>query len=174
MTPKSAPTAALDYTTMINLVEENAKLTKMMKQIAKFKAPADAQMQIDVDQEAQAEVPTTQMQITQNTQKLDAKKSEDMSSTKPADVGAAILATWSRMYPGVTRPKIDPTELKKLFPDVQSDPVLYKSYYLYMIHKKSLNENPLTFTAFKKYYTESVAGDCMADYESFVDFEDFE
>jgi hypothetical protein len=129
-------------------------------------AQAEVPIQIEVDQEAQA--------ITQNTQKLDAKKSEDMSSTKPADVGAAILATWSRMYPGVTRPKIDPTELKKLFPDVQSDPVLYKSYYLYMIHKKSLNENPLTLTAFKKYYTESVAGDCIADYEGFVDFEDFE
>ena len=131
-------------------------------------------MQIEVDQEAQAEVPTTQMQITQNTQKPDAKKSEDMSSTKPAAAAAAILATWSRMYPDVPRPRIDATELKKLFPDVQSDPVLYKSYYLYMIHKKSLNENPLTLTAFKKYYTESVAGDFIADYESCVDPDDVE
>ena len=112
------------------------------------------------------------MQITQNTQKLDAKKSEDMSSTKPAAAAAAIVATWSRMYPDVPRPRIDATELKKLFPDVQSDPVLYKSYYLYMIHKKWLKENPLTLTAFKKYYTES--GDTIPDYESLCDPVDFE
>jgi hypothetical protein len=48
----------------------------------------------------------------------------------------------------------------------------YKSYYLYMIHKKSLNENPLTFTAFKKYYTETV--DTIPDYESLCDPSDFE
>jgi len=112
------------------------------------------------------------MQITQNTQKPDAKKSEDMSSTKPAAAAAAILATWSRMYPDVPRPRIDATELKKLFPDVQSDPVLYKSYYLYMIHKKSLKEDPLTLTAFKKYYTETV--DTIPDYESLCDPSDFE
>jgi hypothetical protein len=134
-------------------------------------------MQIDVDQEAQADqnvglVPATQMQITQDTQKPDAKKSEDMSSTKPAAAAAAILATWSRMYPDVPRPRIDATELKKLCPDVQSDPVLYKSYYLYMIHKKSLKEDPLTLTAFKKYYTETV--DTIPDYESLCDPSDFE
>ena len=36
-----------------------------------------------------------------------------------------------------------------------------------MIHKKSLNENPLTLTAFKKYYTES--DDTIPDYESLCD-----
>ena len=72
-----------------------------------------------------------------------------MSSTKPADEAAAVLATWSRMYPGVTRPRIVPSDLKTLFPDLQSDPVLYKSYYLYKVHKKSLNEDALSLTAFK-------------------------
>jgi hypothetical protein len=95
-----------------------------------------------------------------------------MSSTKPVDAAAAILATWSRMYPGVPRPKIDAIELKKLFPDVQSDPVLYKSYYLYMIHKKSLKQDPLTLTAVKKYNTETV--DTIPEYESLCDPSDFE
>ena len=72
-----------------------------------------------------------------------------MSSTKPADEAAAVLATWSRMYPGVARPRIIPSELKMCFPDFQSDPVLYKSYNLYEILKKSLNEDALSLTAFK-------------------------
>jgi hypothetical protein len=124
--------------------------------LAKFKAPADTQMQIEEDQEAQAEVPTTQMQITQNTQntqntqKPDAKKSDDMSSTKPAAAAAAIVATWSRMYPdGVLRPRFNPADLKKLCPAFSSNPVLYKSYCSYKVNKKSVNQNALTLEAFE-------------------------
>ena len=97
-----------------------------------------------------------------------------MSSTKPADEAAAILATWSRMYPRVARPRIVPFDLKTLFPDFQSDPVLYKSYYLYKIHKKSLGRDALHLKAFNSYLTEAGAEETITKYESSVDPDDYE
>ena len=59
------------------------------------------------------------------------------SSSKSKDSEADLNAAWSKMFPHslIDRPKINTIELLKLFPDLSSNPVLYKSYYLYMKRK---------------------------------------
>jgi hypothetical protein len=72
------------------------------------------------------------------------------SKSNNEDEAAALSAAWSRMYPdGVLRPRFNPTDLKKLCPDFSSNPVLYKSYCSYKVHKKSLKQKALTLEAFE-------------------------
>jgi hypothetical protein len=76
--------------------------------------------------------------------------STSSSKSNDVDEATALSAVWSRMYPdGVLRPRFNPTDLKKLCPAFLSNPVLYKSYCSYKVHKKSLNQKALTLEAFE-------------------------
>ena len=66
------------------------------------------------------------------------------------------------MYPGELRPKVDVAEFFSMFPKIQESPVFYKSYYLYLKHKKS-GERYFTMNSFNYYSKVTVD---MKFYES--------
>ena len=98
------------------------------------------------------------------------------SKSNNDDEAASISALWSRMYPdNVLRPKVNPSDLKRLCPTFQSNPVLYKTYCSYYAYKKSLNQRALTLQAFESYYTDAGLDDSIPYYEACADSEhDFE
>ena len=88
-----------------------------------------------------------------------------VSKPQITDVEAQVTALWNRMYPGELRPKVDVAEFFSMFPKVQESPVFYKSYYLYLKHKKS-GERYLTISSFNDYTKVFVD---MKFYEAMVD-----
>ena len=63
---------------------------------------------------------------------------------------------WSKMFPEsqIDRPMINPLELLKQFPALSSNPLLYKSYYLYKKRKSEYGSSYLTLEAFTYYFTQ--------------------
>ena len=76
------------------------------------------------------------------------------------------------MFPGFERPKINPMELIKLFPNLKSNPVFYKCYYLYTMHKQSMGALTLSEEAFTAYYNQDVVS--LSDFELAVEPDAFE
>ena len=67
------------------------------------------------------------------------------------------------MYPHDERPMINPMEVLKAFPALSSNPVLYKSYYLYMKRKSEIGARYLSLEAFTDYFTQDQFS--LMDYE---------
>jgi hypothetical protein len=76
------------------------------------------------------------------------------------------------MFPSFERPKINPMELIKLFPNLKSNPVFYKCYYLYIMHKQSMGALALSEEAFTAYYSQDERS--LSDFEVAADPEFFE
>ena len=86
------------------------------------------------------------------------------SSSKSKDSEVDLM--WSKMFPEskFERPTIIPMELLKQFPALSSNPLLYKSYFLYKKHKEEMGARYLCLDAFSDYFTNK-------DEISFTDYE---
>jgi hypothetical protein len=80
------------------------------------------------------------------------KKLHEAVSPKSKDSELDLL--WSKMFPKslLDRPTIITMELLKQFPDLSSNPLLYKSYYLYKKRKEEFGARYLTLDAFTEYF----------------------
>ena len=76
------------------------------------------------------------------------------SSSKSKDSEVDLM--WSKMFPEsqIDRPMINPLELLKQFPALSSNPLLYKSYYLYKKRKSEYGSSCLTLEAFTYYFNQ--------------------
>ena len=75
------------------------------------------------------------------------------SSSKSKDSEVDLM--WSKMFPEsqLERPTIIPMELLKQFPALSSNPLLYKSYFLYKKRKEEFGTRYLCLDAFTDYFT---------------------
>jgi hypothetical protein len=75
------------------------------------------------------------------------------SSSKSKDSEVDLM--WSKMFPEsqLDRPTIIPMELLKQFPALSSNPLLYKSYFLYKKRKEEFGTRYLCLDAFTDYFT---------------------
>ena len=74
------------------------------------------------------------------------------SSSKSKDSEVDLM--WSKMFPEsrLDRPTIIPMELLKQFPALSSNPLLYKSYFLYKKRKEEFGTRYLTLEAFTDFF----------------------
>ena len=80
------------------------------------------------------------------------KKLHEAVSPKSKDSELDLM--WSKMFPEsrLDRPTIIKMELLKQFPALSSNPLLYKSYFLYKKRKEEFGTRCLTLEAFTDFF----------------------